>query len=70
MLNIVIRRTEYWEGSWCPEETHCHTDSSERPWAHAGVKKKDLETWGGLLLRKFLEKLSAFAGVKNFPKSK
>ena len=29
---------EYWEESWKPEETCCHSESSERLLAHAGVK--------------------------------
>ena len=29
---------EYWEESWWPEETYCHTDSSESPLANSGVK--------------------------------
>ena len=29
---------EYWEESWAPEESCCHSDSSERPPVNAGVK--------------------------------
>ena len=31
-------QTEYWEESWRPEETCCHSDSHEGPSANAGVK--------------------------------
>ena len=31
-------RPEYWEESWRPEETCCHSISSERPSTNAGVK--------------------------------
>ena len=29
---------EYWEEPWISEETCCHLDSNERPFANAGVK--------------------------------
>ena len=29
---------EYWEESWWPKETFCHSDSRERPLANAGVR--------------------------------
>ncbi len=32
------KRPEYWEESWRPEETCCHSNSSERPSAYADVK--------------------------------
>ena len=31
-------RSEYWEESWRVEETYCHSDSSERLSAYAGVE--------------------------------
>ena len=33
-------RLEYWEESWVPEETCCHSDSSESPAANACVEKE------------------------------
>ena len=36
--NYTIIKIEYWEESWRLEETCCHSDSSEKPSASAGVK--------------------------------
>ena len=37
-LHYCWDQREYWEESWKPEESCCHSDSSERPLANAGVK--------------------------------
>ena len=37
-LSYYQDRPEYWEESWRPEETYCHTNSNGRPSANAGVK--------------------------------
>ena len=34
----LLKRPEYWEESWRLEETHCRSNSSEKPSANADVK--------------------------------